>query len=293
MSPALLSGIAVALLAWGIYEERQAPRRRIARMLQRAVAPVDLDAEEGAVRRAAQWLIRRLRHWLPSSQIEQLRDQLLWAGQPLQLTPDEFLFAKVAAAGLGALMVWLVGVAGRSGNAGMLALGAAVGYLIPQRLLKLRIEERARLIRIDLPGFVHLLATAIEAGLPITEAVRRVAAEAPGLLSAEMLRTVQEIAAGKPTVQAWQHLAGRTNCGELREVVGAILQSQEYGVGVAEQLRFQMRAMRTQKQQRASERAQAASVQMKIPTILLIVAPTMIIILGPVFMALVAALGGG
>lgn len=293
MSPALLTALAASLLVCGLYEVWRAPRRRTAHMLRRADAAQEGAPDEAPLRALARWLLTRAQPWLPSSQQEQLKEMLLWAGQPLGLSADEFLFGKFVAAALGALVVWLPSLAGASNSPGLLLIGSAVGYILPERLLKMRIDERTRLIRIDLPHFVHLLATAVEAGLPMVEAVRRVAAEAPGLLAAEMLRTVQEMAAGKPVGVAWQHLASRTNCPELKEVLTGIIQSQELGVGVADQLRFQMKAIRARKQAEANEKAQAAAVQMKIPTILFIVAPTMVIILGPVFIAVLRAFKGG
>jgi tight adherence protein C len=280
------------MLALGLYELRQAPRRRTARILGRVRGIDACFQDDHPLRALTRWLVEKARPWLPSTRQEELRQQLLWAGQPFGLTADEFLFAKFALAAVAAVLLWLTSLAGSESKAGLLFIGAAVGYILPDRLLKVQVAERTRRLRIDLPHFAQLLAAALDAGLPMIEAVRRVAAEAPGLLSAEMMRTVQEMAAGKPAAVAWEHLASRTDCQELKDLITAIVQSQSYGVGVAEQIRFQMRAMRNRKQQEAREKAAAASVQMKIPTIVFIVMPTMIILMGPVFVTLVSALGG-
>lgn len=294
MYPGYWTFVAVALLLWGIYEEWQAPRRRIARIMRSTDALRDGRSspfENGLLRWFTGWLAEWMRPWLPSSQLADLREQLLWAGQPFGLKAEEFFFAKFGLAIGPPLLVPFL--SGGSVPVGLMAVLGGIGYLVPERLLKQRIAERTRQIRTQLPTFVHLLATALEAGLPMVEAVRRVASEAPGLLAAEMLRAVQEMAAGKPSAQAWQALARRTNCQELQEVVTAITQSQEFGVAVAEQLRFQMRTMRTKKQQVANEKAQAASVQMRIPIIIFIMVPTMIILLGPASVAVMRQLGGG
>lgn len=302
MHPAVWTFVAMALLLTGLYELWRSPRRRVAHVLHMTQTLRDgRPAEAGTVRWLTGYLSDRLKPYLPSSQLEEMREKLLWAGQPLGLKAEEFLFVRLACA-LGAamgtpLLLRMVGV--NESPSGPMAIAFAVGYLAPEKIVDYRVEERTREIRIHLPMFVHLLATALEAGMPIVEAVRRVAQERkdPGgrldLLGAEMLRTVQEMAAGKSSTAAWQHLIRRTNCQELREVVGAIIQSQELGVGVAEQLRFHMRASRTKKQQQASERAQAASVQMKIPIILLIVVPTLIILIGPAAMGVLRMMSGG
>lgn len=296
MTAAIFSALAALLLGYGLYQEWRAPRQRIATVLDKTTALRDGRAmllEEGGWLGGARWLAARVKPFLPSSQQDQLRQQLLWAGQPFGLTADEFIFVKFAIAMGGGLVAWLPSLAGKSSSPGLLLLGAAIGYIIPERLLTFRIEGRTQQIQIDLPNFVHLLATAMESGLPLVEATRRVAVEAPGLLSAEMLRSVQEMAAGKPAALAWQHLSDRTSCQELKEILTAIIQSQEYGVGVAEQLRFQMRSIRAKKQENAREKAQAASVKMKIPTMIFILAPTAIVLLGPLFLEVLRAMGGG
>lgn len=295
MPPTAWVFVATCLLLVGIYQEWQAPRQRIARVLRTTEALREgrsAPGDESVLRGLARWLTARVRPWLPTSQLDDLRQNLLWAGQPWGLTAEEVFFAKFGCALALALAARLADLGGRVNPAGPMAIAAALGYLLPERWLAARVEERTRLIRVDLPGFVHLLATALEAGLPMMEAVRRVAAEAPGLLAAELTRTVQEMAAGKPAVQAWQHLCRRTRCRELDEVVSAIIQSQAYGVGVAEQLRLHMRAIRAKKQQEATERAQAANVKMRIPTIVFIIAPTMVILLGPAAILLLRQMRG-
>lgn len=297
MYPAYWTGLAVALGLAGIWAQWRAPRQRIARVLETTHAlregrtdPLD----EGLLRWAKRWLVERVRPLLPGARIAELRRELLWAGQPLGLSAEEFYFARYGMAAAAAGLMFLYGRAFTSVNPlGLAAIAGALGYMLPEWLLKQRIEERTRQIRIQLPSFIHMLATAVEAGLPVAEAVRRVAAEMPGLLSAEMLRTVREMAAGKPASLAWQHLSERTACTELKEVVAAIVQSQELGVGVAEQLRLQVRTLRQRKQQTAKERAEAASVQMRLPTILFILVPTMVILVGPAVITVMRQLRGG
>lgn len=297
MNPAYWTGLAVALALAGIWAERQAPRQRIARLLDTTQALREgrtQPSDEGALRWAKRWVLERVRPWLPGARIAELRRELLWAGQPLGISAEEFYFARFLVAGAAASLMFLYGkTLTPVSPVGLAAIAGALGYMLPEWLLRQRIEERTRQIRIQLPSFVHLLATSIEAGLPVVEAVRRVAAEMPGLLSAEMLRTVREMAAGKPVSLAWQHLSERTACPELKEVVAAIVQSQELGVGVAEQLRLQVRTFRQRKQQTAKERAEAASVQMRLPTILFILVPTMVILVGPAVITVMRQLRGG
>ena len=80
---------------------------------------------------------------------------------------------------------------------------------------------------------------------------------------------------------------------ELKEVVTAIQQSHRWGVSIAEQLRFTMRAMRQRKQQQAQQKAHEASVRMRVPMVTLILMPTIAIILGPAVLRLLRHFAGG
>lgn len=287
---------AVFLAVYGLYLEFTRPRRRLQVILDRSESlrsgRLDSDAN-GLVKSVAQLILPRLRPWLPALTVDQLRWRLLWAGRPGGLSAEEFYFLKLAVAlGLGVAVPLLTLFQGEGTFGKALMLGA-VGYLLPDLWLKQRITQREIAIQTDLPMIVGTLATALEAGLPLTEAVRQVARESPGLLSAELMRTVQEIAAGKPVQQAWRSLMDRTTAKDLKSVVNGILQGHEYGVPVAEQLRLQMKQVRQEKRQRAHQRNQAALVQMRVPMVLLILVPTMFIVLGPGVLLLMQQLQGG
>jgi tight adherence protein C len=280
--------LAVLLLGVGIYDLAVAPRRRLRLMLERAggAEPAQAGGE-----RLFTWLKDEVIPRMPllpgATPREELRQLLLWAGRPGGMGAEEFYFLQVA---LAAVLAFLL--AGAAGWVGALA-GAAVGLLGPKQWLRARVAQTTLQLRRELPRFVHLLATCLEAGLGLNEAVRRVAAESPGLLSGEMLRTVHEMAAGKPAARAWRDLMERHESPELKETVTAIMQSHEYGVGIAEQLRFSLRAIRQRKQQQAQQKAQEASVRMRLPMVLFILMPTIVIVIGPAVIQLMRDFMGG
>ncbi len=295
--PIIWTFLATGLLVYGIHELWNAPRRRVALALQRAEAVREgslVPEGTGFFSALLHTVLAKLKPYLATSDAEDLRKRLLWAGQPFGLTAESYQFAKLTFMLTAALLLPSVVALSADGGRvfGALLAGVAAGYLLPDKYLQHLIKQRNRQIRAQLPHFVHLLATTLEAGLPIVEAVRRVASEASGLLAAEMLRTVHEMAAGKPAALAWQHLQARTNCQELHDVLQGIIQAQEMGVAVADQLRFQVRTLRTRKQQQANENAQAAAVKMKIPIILFIVLPTMVVLLGPAIFNVLSMLAG-
>nr|PZN73960.1 MAG: hypothetical protein DIU55_01570 [Bacillota bacterium] len=280
--------LAVLLFGLGLYDLATARRRRLRAMVERAGS---VAAGPAAGSRLQQWVKARVLPRLPLvpgiGSLDELRQQLLWAGRPGGISAEEFYFLQlVLASALGLALLGLRGWAGAS-------LGFLLGLWLPRAWLRRRVSERTRLIRQELPRFVHLLATCLEAGLSLTEAVRRVAAESPGLLAGEMLRTVHEMAAGKPAQRAWRDLTERHESPELKEVVSALQQSHQWGVSIAEQLRFTLRAIRQRKQQQAQQKAHEASVRMRVPMVVLILMPTIVIILGPAVLRLLRHFAGG
>jgi tight adherence protein C len=279
--------LTVFLIGYAIRELAVAPRRRLQTMLDRVGrTEVDLPLKQ----RLTVWMRERVIQRLPlltgAGSMDELRELVLWAGRPFGLGAEEFYFAQVVlAVMLGLLAMSSYGVLGAIG-------GGVVGVLFPRYWLRARVANISQQLRRELPQFVHLLATCLEAGLGLNEGIRRVAEESPGQLAREMQRTIFEIAAGKPSQRAWGDLMDRTNCEELREIVTSIMQSQEYGVGIAEQLRFTMRSIRQRKQQQATQKAQEASVKMRVPMVLFILMPTLLIVLGPSGANLMRMFGG-
>lgn len=279
--------LAVFLFGYGVREVALAPRRRLQVMLDRVGrTEVDQPLRQRMKTLLKERVIQRLPLLTGSGSMEELRSLVLWAGRPGGLGAEEFYFLQILLAVVLALLAAPgMGLAGTVG-------GAIVGLLFPRYWLRARVADVTRRLRRDLPQFVHLLATCLESGLGLNESVRRVSDESPGHLAREMQRTILEIAAGKPSQRAWADLMERTNCEELREVITSIMQSQEYGVGIAEQLRFTMRSIRQRKQQQATQKAQEASVKMRVPMVLFILMPTLLVVLGPSLVSLGRMFGG-
>ncbi len=280
--------LAVLLLGLGIYDLVTAPRRRLRAMLDRVG---QMEVDRPGSQRFMTWLKERVIPRVPllpgAGSLEELRQLVLWAGRPGGLGAEEFYFLQfVSAVGLALVLMTSVGWKGA-------LIGAILGLLGPRMWLRSRVAERTLMLRRQLPQFVHLLATCLESGLGLNEAIRRVATESPGLLAREMIRTVHEMAAGKPAQKAWKDLMERHGSPELAEIITAIMQSHEYGVGIAEHLRFSMRAIRQKKQQQAQQKAQEASVRMRLPMVIFILMPTMMIVLGPAVVNLMRQFMGG
>jgi tight adherence protein C len=230
-----------------------------------------LEEDRSAVAARPAGAARRL---VSPTSLANYEQKLLWAGRPYGLEAGQFVGLKVTLAvllpvALPVLTLFQLG----SMTLPVMLLSAVVGFTLPDLWLSARLNQRKQVVAEELPLFADLIATAVSAGLPLTEAVRRVAADVPGLVAREFLRAVQEMAAGKPRAQAWRDLTNRVPGDELRVIVSAIMQAEQYGTSVAEIIRYQVQQIRLFKQQEAQRIAQTVTVKMRIPILALEMPP--------------------
>lgn len=214
-----------------------------------------------------------LRRFMPAAMLEAYAEKLGWAGRPYGLDAAQFAGLKlVGMVLLPALVLVLLPDLTAETVSGMV-LAVTVGFFLPDVWLNGRLTARRRQVAQELPLFTDLVATAAEAGLSLSEAVRRIGADAPGLVAREFLRAIQEMAAGKSRMQAWRDLMERLPGDDVRTIVTAIMQGEQYGTSVAELLRYQVQQIRTFKQSEAQRIAQLTTVKMRIPMLDLEIQP--------------------
>ncbi len=274
--------VAIAGSVYGAYLMKRDRERQVADMILAMERELESPVEEEPQGRPFDRLAARLQRLMPAAMLESYNERLRWVGRPYNLDAGQFVTVKIILAMLLPALIPVI-LLFQLGSLTILAMicGAVVGFFLPDMWLNSQLEQRKRLVQEELPLFTDLIATAVSAGLSLTEAVRRVAADAPGLVAREFLRAVQEMAAGKQRAQAWRDLMERLPGDELRSIVTAIMQAEQYGTSVSEILRYQVQQIRTFKQQEAQRLAQAATVKMRIPMLLLILVPFMVLLLGP------------
>src|SRR5260370_6425700 len=144
----------------------------------------------------------------------------------------------------------------------------AFGFFIPRFLLKKKMQERQRRIRIGLPDALDLTVICVEAGLALDQALMRVGQDlshAHPELSGEFHLFNLETRAGKPRVDALRNLAERAGVDDLRSLVGTLIQTDRFGTSVAQALRVHSDSLRTEPRQRAEEQAAKTTAKMIIP----------------------------
>ena len=170
-------------------------------------------------------------------------------------------------------------------NSPLLLVGlTGFGYFIPRFLLKKRLQERQRRIRLGLPDGLDLTVICVEAGLSLDQAMMRVGEDlrtAHPELSAEFHLFDLETRAGKPRVEALRNLAERTGVDDSRALVATLIQTDRFGTSVAQALRVHSDSLRTERRQRAEEQAAKTTVKMIIPLVLFVMPSLLFVTVGP------------
>jgi tight adherence protein C len=121
----------------------------------------------------------------------------------------------------------------------------------------------------------------VEAGLGFDAALAQVVRNVPGPLSEEIARLLQEMQLGVTRVDAFRHLAERTDVDELRGFTLAMIQADIFGVSIANVLRAQAKDLRIKRRQRAEKKAMTSPLKLLFPLIFCVLPALFVVVLGP------------
>lgn len=171
-----------------------------------------------------------------------------------------------------------------------LALAAGGGAALPWLALRDRVLGRQRQVLREVPGYLDLLALALEAGCGFGAALQlTVQRSPPSPLRAGMERVLHEVRSGSPRADALRRLDSRMAVAALGAAVAAIVQAEATGVSLAPVIRAQARRCTQQRFARAEKLAMEAPVKMLGPLVLCIFPCTFIVIGFPIAVRLLWA----
>jgi tight adherence protein C len=215
------------------------------------------------------------------SEVSQTRGWLIQAGYRSPQHVTIYRGLRVLFAAVGFLSVFLF----TGFDSPLLLVGlTAFGFFVPRFLLKKKLKERQRRIRLGLPDGLDLTVICVEAGLSLDQAMMRVGndlSHAHPELSAEFHLFDLETRAGKPRVEALRNLSDRTGVDDIRSLVGTLIQTDRFGTSVAQALRVHSDSLRTERRQRAEEQAAKTTVKMIIPLVLFVMPSLIFVTVGP------------
>jgi tight adherence protein C len=216
---------------------------------------------------------------------DRARRNLIAAGNPQGITPDEYLGLVLLCAliGLGLGLVATLSV----GWPILLAAGLLCGVLWPLAWLQAQVKKRKTMIFRALPFALDLLTLSVEAGLDFTSSLSRIVPKTRDTpLGEEFSELLREIQMGQSRSDSLRQLARRVDLEEMTNVTGALIQADELGASIGPVLRIQAEQMRTRREQIAEKKAMEAPVKILLPLILFIFPTVFLIILGPVALKL-------
>jgi len=226
-------------------------------------------------------IARALGRFTPAYYRSQLRTLIHKAGLAGRIRPEEIFGLKL----LGALILPLVALYFCSvfklpviQTSIFLVLAGVSGFTVPDFWLSRQVSKRRRLVARNLPDFVDLLATCVEAGLGLDAAIDRISRRFPGPLSEEFQRYLWEVQIGRPRSVALMGIAERTNCDDIRILAASLTQAELFGIPIANVLRAQAEALRERRFQQARERARRAPLLM-LPALVFCFLPVIFLLL--------------
>ncbi len=165
-----------------------------------------------------------------------------------------------------------------------LLLASAIGYYLPNLVLRRVIEDRQREIFESFPDALDLLVICVEAGLSLDQALAKVAAEIEiksKVLSKELQLVLMELRSGFSKETALRHLALRTGVEEIDLLVAMLIQADRFGTSIGDSLRVHADNLRTKRRQRAEEAAAKIAVKLLMPLIFMIFPTLILVLMGP------------
>jgi tight adherence protein C len=227
------------------------------------------------------WAMRRhLRQWGPR------------AGLSADWLPERWLAARVLLAGMGTLLGVAAIVLGLPPviAAVWVPVGALLGFLWPDQVLRRRAAARRLRMTRELPFMLDLLTLCVEAGLSLPAALRQVAGHAPPGPLRQSLRDA--IALERTGVERGRWLAQWAEWADVpgvRNLVLALAQADRLGMSLGPLLRAQAERQLSERFARAETLALQAPVKMLFPMVLCIFPCTFLVIGFPVAVKLLDA----
>ena len=272
---------------------------RLTQFTERPLSLEEMELEQPFSQRVLVPLTRSLLGVLgrfsPKQSNERIRNSLMQAGNPGNLTPIMFSGIRI---GLAVLLLIIFGlITTLSGMATFNAalytvLGGAIGYVLPGIWLGQQISRRKNNLIKALPDALDLLTISVEAGLAFDSAMQRVAEKWDNELSREFRRVLTDVRLGRARRDALKDMVTRCGVDDVQTFLAAVIQAEQLGVSISKILRVQSDQMRIRRRQRAEEKAHQAPIKMLFPMVFLIFPALFVVILGPAVPKLYDSFGG-
>lgn len=204
---------------------------------------------------------------------------------------EEFFIFKIILSASGFLLVLTAGFL-FSGNLLLYAaLTAAIFYFLPSEILKGKIKAISKKILNELPDIIDLLASLINAGLTIDEALayifKNLNGEIPRLFKIYNIKILE----GGTRKEAFDHIGKMSYCTEFLSFIKVVYQSEIIGNPIKEVLKDLSRVYRNNQRDNLKMRAEKLESNLILVIFIFIFIPMLLIFLMPVLPQLKIIIG--
>lgn len=217
-----------------------------------------------------------------------VRRDLLVAGFSSENAVQVYLGSKVLLALAVPAALWLLTPISQRLQGPLLVLAlnvaACVAYILPSFYLEAVSQRRKERVVRELPEVLDLLVIAVEAGLGLDAAIRRVSKEigvSSPIMADELAMVSLELKAGIARDQALRNLAQRTGVDEVAGLVSMLNQADRFGVSVGRSLRVHSDSVRTKWRQKMEEKAAKIPLKLLFPVLFMIFPAILVVMAGP------------
>jgi tight adherence protein C len=224
-----------------------------------------------------------IEHIVTEERQSRLSQRLIEAGW-YGVTPLAMVLRSIGSLGIGvatALSIFLT----FGNNAFSIVIGifvALIGWRIPSIMLSRAVKARKDNIQRELPDFLDLLATTVQAGLALNAALVQAVDATRGALREELRSTIDEIRLGRPRADALNAMAERVNEDSTTTMVTAVVQAEKLGSNLSVVLSELAKETRDRRWMRAEEKAAQLPIKMILPMALFMIPSLYLMIFGPV-----------
>jgi tight adherence protein C len=275
MSTPLLFGVLMLLLVGGL---AAAYYLRTGNDVHRRLAALNLDTPAETASSVA---IHKL---LDDEQKQTLERRLKEAGW-YDVSPTKMTGYMLAGAGAGGFIGILFGFAmGSLDTTTVVVFFVALvgGFAAPSMALNRAIDARKRAVQRDLPNFLDIVSTSVEAGTALSGALTVATDAVTGPLHKELELVTDDIRLGRSRSEALAAMAHRLREPDLTTTVTALVQAERLGGNIVEVLAALAAEARERRMMRAEEIAAQLPVKMVFPMTLFMLPSLVIMISGAV-----------
>ena len=223
----------------------------------------------------------------PVANIENIKNKIVWAGEPYSINYEQFIGIKVLFLAGGILVgLFLITL----NFPALFIIILLLLFVLPDIFLSEAVKKRKRKIRKDMPNMIALLATAIKAGVEIGPALQTVGNKMTGPLGNEIRTSWKEMATGKPRAITLRDMAKRTGVNDVERFVETIITALERGGLDLSNILVFMNNIRESQKNKAREEARKIPTKMLLPLIVCVFLPMLVIILTPIVFQLLEVL---